>query len=89
MSELKDLWSANAAARNDYLANVDQQAAVRVVEISFGGPPNRILIGESAIQLTMHGAHHRAQVVNMFRHCEAPIGDIDLLYALDHLSNPA
>ena len=89
MSALKDLWMANAAARNEYVSNIDPQDAVRVVEISFGGPPIRILIGESAIQLLMHGAHHRAQVVNMFRHCEAPIGNIDLLYALKHLSKPA
>ena len=88
MSELKELWTANAAARNTYLANVDQQDAVGVVEVSFGGPPIRILVGESAIQLTMHGAHHRAQVVNMFRHSDAPIGDIDLLYGLAHLSKP-
>ena len=86
MSELKDLWKANAAARNEYLANVGQQEALRVVEVSFGGPPIRILVGESAVQLTMHGAHHRAQVVNMCRHCETPTGNIDLLYALEHLS---
>ena len=89
MSELKDLWMANAAARNDYLARVDQNEAVRAVEVSFGGPPIRILVGEAAVQLIMHGAHHRAQVVNMFRHSEAPIGNIDLLYALEHLSPAA
>ena len=85
MSSLRDLWTANAAARNDFLANVDQQGALRAVEVSFGGPPIRILVGEAAVQLLMHGAHHRAQVVNMFRHCESPIGNIDLLYALEHL----
>ena len=89
ISELKDLWTANAAARDAYLANVDQQKAVGVVEVSFGGPPIRILVGESAIQLTMHGAHHRAQVVNMFRHCDAPIGNIDLFYGLEHLGKSA
>ena len=88
MSELKELWAANAAARNAYLEKVDQNDAVRIVEVSFGGPPIRIQVGESAIQLTMHGSHHRAQVVNMFRHCEAPIGDIDLLYGLEHMSEP-
>ena len=89
MSELKELWTVNAAARDAYLETVDQQDALRVVEVSFGGPPFRILVGESAVQLTMHGAHHRAQVVNMFRHCGAPIGDIDLFYGLEHLSKPA
>lgn len=88
MSALKELWSANAAARNEYLEKVDQEDAVRIVEVSFGGPPIRIKVGESAIQLVMHGAHHRAQVVNMFRHSEAPIGNIDLLYGLEHLSEP-
>jgi uncharacterized damage-inducible protein DinB len=34
----------------------------------------------------MHGTHHRAQVVNMFRHVGSPIGNIDLLYALAELS---
>jgi len=28
LAELKDLWMANAASRNDYLANVDQQEAL-------------------------------------------------------------
>ena len=88
MSALKDLWMTNAAARNEYLAKVDQQDAIRIVEVSFGGPPIRIQVGESAIQLLMHGVHHRAQVVNMFRHSDAPIGNIDLLYALEHLSPP-
>ena len=88
MSELKGMWAANAKERNAYLANVDQQDAVRIVEVSIGGPPIRILVGEAAVQLTMHGAHHRAQVVNMFRQCQSPIGDIDLLYGLEHLSKP-
>ena len=89
MSQLKELWHANAAKRNEYLATVDQNEASRIVEVTFGGPPMRIKVGESAIQLTMHGAHHRAQIVNMYRHCDAPIGDIDLLYGLEHLSEPA
>ena len=89
ISELKDLWSANAAARNDYLTSVDQEGALRAIEISFGGPPMSFLVGESAVQLVMHGAHHRAQVVNMFRHCEVPIGNIDLFYGLEHLGKSA
>ena len=88
MLDLKELWTSKAAARNAYLESVDQEEAVRIIEVSFGGPPIRNKVGEAALQLTMHGAHHRAQVVNMFRHCEAPIGNIDLLYGLEHLSKP-
>ena len=79
-------WQDNANKRNEFLTGLKEQDAYREIVVSFGGPPFRFQVGESSLQLTMHGTHHRAQIVNMLRHVGAPIGDIDLLYALEHLS---
>ena len=86
IAELVDRWKIIAAARNEYLAGVDETESQREVEVTVGGPPTRFKVVESAAQLTMHGTHHRAQVVNLFRQVGSPIDNIDLLYALVDLS---
>lgn len=88
IADLTQSWRETAEVRDQFLADADNAEAHRVLEISFGGPPIRIQVGDSAVQFITHGTHHRAQLVNMLRHVGSPIGNIDLLYALHDLSQP-
>jgi uncharacterized damage-inducible protein DinB len=88
IAELSALWQATRSKRIAYLTTVDAAESQRVIELSFGGPQLKIHVGDSAVQLTVHGTHHRAQLVNLFRQVGARIGNIDLLYALADLSQP-
>ncbi len=85
IGKLRSLWQTNADARNRYLDEADEEESHRVVEVTAVGPPLRFTVGESAMQMTMHGTHHRAQIVNLFRQVDSPIGNIDMLYAIDEL----
>ncbi|TWT55196.1 DinB family protein [Rubripirellula amarantea] len=86
VTNLAERWRSNAQSRNAFLADVDQAKSQREIEVNFGGPPIRFKMGESAIQLTMHATHHRAQVINMLRRVGSPCGNIDLLYALAEIT---
>ncbi len=85
IAEIQNRWKENASARNDYLSGVDAAESQREIEVSIGGPPTKFKVGETAVQLTAHGTHHRAQIVNTLRRVEHPIDNIDLLYALSEL----
>lgn len=82
---LESEWQKLAHERNEFIAKVDTNEALRVIEVLAGGPPTRFRVGESIIHLALHGTHHRAQLINMLRHVDAPVKDIDLLYAIDEL----
>ncbi len=88
IAELSELWRGLAIERNQFFDGLDDNAAHRVIELSFSGPALRFPIVDTVIQLTMHGTHHRAQVVNLLRQVGSPSGNIDLLYALVELSPP-
>ncbi len=85
IAKLRDAWSDVALRRNAYLESVDADQALRVIMVSFGGPPMGFRVYESAIQLVCHGTHHRAQVINMLRHSGVAIRNLDLLYAIAEL----
>lgn len=85
VAELKEQWTDVAKQRDHVIADVDETDAQRVVEVLAGGPPTRFRVGESIIHLAIHASHHRAQLINMFRHVDAPWKNIDLLYAIDQL----
>ena len=86
ISQLYDEWKSLAGKRNEFIKTVDQAESQRVVEVLAGGPPTRFRVGESIVHLAIHGTHHRAQIINMCRHVEAPWSNIDLLYALSDLT---
>jgi uncharacterized damage-inducible protein DinB len=65
--ELKESWSELMQARNQFLSNLNERVVGEPVNASFGGPPIRIPIVESMVQLCGHGTHHRAQLLNMLR----------------------
>lgn len=86
IGELCELWRELAIERDRFLGSLDETAAQRAIELSFSGPLLRFPIVDTVTQLTMHGTHHRAQVVNLLRQVGSPSGNIDLLYALAELS---
>lgn len=85
ISDLSDNWQGVAKERDDFVATIDESSAQRVIEILAGGPATRFRVGESAVHLATHGVHHRAQLINMCRHVNAPWTNIDLLYGLAEL----
>ena len=85
IAQLREEWGRLAEARNAFIATVDATRAQSLVQLSFGGPTFAIRLGESLIQVANHSTHHRAQLVNMLRHCQSPTGNIDLLYALPEI----
>ncbi|MEM9588930.1 MAG: DinB family protein [Planctomycetota bacterium] len=82
ISELQKGWHSLAKERKDFLTTLDPASATVLAEVSFGGPPMHFQRTEGWLQVLNHGTHHRAQMINMLRRCDAPIQDIDLLYWL-------
>ncbi|QDT12947.1 DinB family protein [Planctomycetes bacterium K23_9] len=85
IATLRKDWDSLSTQRREYLDQLTAQETQRVVSAQFGGPPINFRIGVSINQLAMHGTHHRAQLINMFRHVGADWKNIDLLYAIEHL----
>lgn len=81
LPELAERWAAVSADRDRFLADLDAQAASRVVQVQVqaAGPPLRFRVVESLLQLCGHGTHHRAQVVNQLRHSGVKLGSIDYI----------
>lgn len=67
VQQLREHWSQACAERSHFLAQMDATSAQRVVTALAGGPPIKVPIIESMIQLGCHGTHHRAQLINMLR----------------------
>lgn len=77
LTELQDRWLQVIEARDHFIASQDQESVSRVLRVSFGGPPFKVSMIESMIQLCGHGTHHRAQLVNMLRHSGAKAPAMD------------
>ena len=65
LAELAQLWSELAADRRDFMDGLGDGGLERVVEIDPGGGPLAFRVGESIVQLCVHGTHHRAQAINL------------------------
>jgi uncharacterized damage-inducible protein DinB len=61
---------------------MDPDRMVESVDADFGAGPMVFRIGESMIQLGVHGTHHRAQAVNMLRRLGVTTGPTDLVVFL-------
>lgn len=66
-------------ARNQIVATVNQESSQRVITATPGGIPLKVHLVESFIQICTHGAHHRAQLVNMLRHSKRKVPSADLI----------
>jgi uncharacterized damage-inducible protein DinB len=67
VNELKAGWRELQHQRRTFIAQLDKHSSQRVVEAMAGGPPVKIRVIESLIQLCGHGTYHRAQLLNMLR----------------------
>lgn len=79
LKELEELWATHAIARNKFVAELTEEEAQRVVTVRAGGPPTSFRVVDSLLQLNGHGTHHRAQVINMLRQCDADPPALDYI----------
>lgn len=83
MAELRSLFDETAKRRNEILSATADGDLQRVVH-AYARPDLKLSfrLGESLIQLCVHGTHHRAQAINMLRRLgvETP----DVAYILKH-----
>ena len=91
IGELRELWTATAQRRNDFLSRQSSEDLQRTVTAQFR--PDRhfsFTIGDSMLQLGGHGTHHRAQLLNMLRHLgtEPPALDY-LVWLREEATSPA
>lgn len=67
IAELRERWTTLASDRKTALASRNSESLMEPVEADFGAGPMVFRIGESMLQLGVHGTHHRAQAINMLR----------------------
>jgi len=81
--ELARLFDATALARNAYLDRLRDEDLLRVVGANVA-PDVRLKfrLGETLLQLCVHGTHHRAQVLNMLRQLGADVPPLDYVTML-------
>lgn len=85
ISGFRESWQQLAERRDQYLSGLAETDGQALVTFSFGGPDLQYTQTESMVQNLNHGVHHRAQLLNMLRHSDAPIKNIDMLYAIDQM----
>lgn len=79
IAALRTTFADTARARDAMLASFGDADLNRIVEASpRPGVVRRFSIGVTMLQLCCHGAHHRAQTINMLRHAggETPATDV-------------
>lgn len=81
LSAIRDQWKETSKMRNEFLSSMDELTPSSIVTIRPGGNATQFRLGESALQLVLHGTHHRAQVINMLRRSDGRINNIDLIYS--------
>ncbi len=78
--QLRDAYQETIDNRHSYFAGINDDDLDRTVTAS----PTKdktysFTLGESMLQLCGHGTHHRAQVINMFRHVGATVPALDYI----------
>ncbi len=86
IAELRAQWKHIATDRNRFIDTLDETSAQRVVTALIGPMSVRMPVIESVVQLCGHGTHHRAQLVNMLRHCGVTAPGIDYVVWLRELA---
>jgi len=82
IARLRQLWESGAMERNRFVASLDAERMTDWVDIDFGAGPMTYRVGESMLQLGVHGTHHRAQAINMLRRLGVSTGPTDLVVFL-------
>ena len=74
IQELHQAYTQTIADRDKYFANLADGDLDRTVTATLReGQTLTFTLGESMLQLCGHGTHHRAQIINMFRHSGAEV----------------
>ncbi len=78
--QLRDAYQETIDHRSSYFANLNDNDLDRTVTATPSeGQTYTFTLGESMLQLCSHGTHHRAQMVNMFRHVGAQVPKLDFM----------
>ncbi len=84
LAEIADKYAKAAAQRNAYKSTLKDADLARIVRVQ--GRPGvyrEFPLGVSMLQLATHGTHHRAQALNMLKHCGAELPRLDFLMLRD------
>ena len=78
--QLRDAYQETIDNRHSYFAGLNDDDLDRTVTAS----PTKdktygFTLGESMLQLCSHGTHHRAQIINMFRHVGTEVPKLDFI----------
>lgn len=80
MEDLPRRHTEHAAARNAFLCSLSDGDLNRMVHTQPAPGKEFVFpLGPSMLQLWHHGAHHRAQLVNMLRHVGAALPEVDVI----------
>ncbi len=80
LRQLRDVYQETIDNRNSDFAGLSDDDVDRTVTATPSeGQTYTFTLGESMLQLCCHGTHHRAQMVNMFRHVEAQVPKLDFV----------
>ena len=83
--QLRDAHTQTIHARSEYVSalnDADLQGTVTARPLQ--DKTYTFALGESMLQLCNHGTHHRAQVINMFRHTGAEVPTLDYIAMRRH-----
>ncbi len=78
--QLRDAYQETIDNRHSYFVGLNDDDVDRTVTATTSeGQTYTFTLGESMLQLCSHGTHHRAQIVNMFRHVGAEVPTLDYI----------
>ena len=80
VQQLRQTYQETLADRKKYFAALADGDSDRTVTATPSeGRTLTFTLGESMLQLCCHGTHHRAQIINMFRHVGAEVPALDYI----------
>jgi uncharacterized damage-inducible protein DinB len=80
IAEVERLFADTAARRTSYLSKLTDAELARPVTAMPRPNVTRVFpLGVTMLQIVCHGTHHRAQALNMFRHCGAEVPGVDFI----------
>lgn len=78
--QLHDAHTQTIHARSEYVSALNDADLQRTVTARpLEDKTYTFALGESMLQLCNHGTHHRAQIINMFRHTAAEVPTLDYI----------
>lgn len=83
LAEIADQYEVATVRRNQYVSTLKDSDLARIVAAQpRPGVIRQFPLGVSMLQLAVHGNHHRAQALNMLRHCGAALPRLDFTLML-------